>query len=135
MGNAPSSLTKNNLLALKIFSVFNVFPEDSSVAGSLITNEATNTLKYVNSNFVSSIGGHRARKRNIVKTRISTKCVTPNRRYHREVVNPSSAPPPLSSKILQIQQYCQFVIATQPILIFHYVVRPSLILRYPFVIV
>ena len=61
MGSAPSSLTTHTLSALKKFNVFDEFPDDSSAADALIAKEATNALKYVNSNFVSRLGGHRKR--------------------------------------------------------------------------
>ena len=62
MGNNPSILTPDTLLALKKFRVFEEFPRDREEAANIIANEATNALKYVNCNFSSRLGGHKKGK-------------------------------------------------------------------------
>ena len=61
MGNNPSTLSPNTLLALKKFRIFEEFPQDRNKADTIIANQATNALKHVNCNFASRIGGHRKR--------------------------------------------------------------------------
>ena len=72
MGNLPSHETEESnscklssatVTYLKRFRVFCVFPTDRNNADKLISNLATNALKYVNSNFNTRFGGHHKRKR------------------------------------------------------------------------
>ena len=91
MGTTPSSLTTHTLSALKKFNIFDVFPDDRSDADALIAKEATNALKYVNSNFASRLGGHRKRKKiDSFPTGMSPNFVTPKRRSRRVISTPDS---------------------------------------------
>ena len=78
MGRAPSSFTTHTLSALKRFNTFDEFSEDHSAADALISKEAINALKYVNSNFVSRFGGDRKWKLiNNDETRMVDHFITP----------------------------------------------------------
>ena len=59
----PSKLSNSTVLFLKQFSVLSEFPNDRSNADRIISNEATNALKYVNSNFRHTLNGHHKKRK------------------------------------------------------------------------
>lgn len=80
MGNNPSTLTPDILLALKKFQVFDEFPCNNEEADTIISNEVTNALKYINCNFASRLGGHRKRK---LVTQLFNDDLSPSRKSRR----------------------------------------------------
>ena len=58
-GDYPSKPTTSTMLILKQFHTFAKFPTDRSKADKIISNEATNAFKYVNSSFINRLGEYR----------------------------------------------------------------------------
>ena len=64
--------------------MFEELPNDRKEDDTIIVNEATNALKYVNCNFASHLGGHRKRKLVSVPKRFDAN-VSPTRRLRRTI--------------------------------------------------
>lgn len=91
MGSAPSSVTTHIVSVVKKFNTFEVFPDNCSAADTLIAKEATNALKYVNSNFVSRLGGYMKRKKNdSPDTVMSPNFTNPKQWSRRVAITPNS---------------------------------------------
>ena len=88
MGNSQSALSTNMLVSLKKFNILNKLPSDCSKADYIISVEATNVLKHVNSNDLLRLGGHKKRKHTPIKNGISAKFTTPIRRSRCVTMNP-----------------------------------------------
>ena len=96
MGNISSTtdrsyeLTPQILSLLKPFGIFSEFPKDRIEADRVISNRATNALKYVSSSFSNRLGGHNKRKRDpsgdlLLNTTSTDLFSTPARRSQRRM--------------------------------------------------
>ena len=107
MGNLPSHeteernrcrLSSDTVSYLKRFGVFCEFPTDRDDADKLISNLATNALKYVNSNFNTRLGGHHKRKRIAIDTvETNNNVITPLSRKSRRLIKT-----PLSNNVIPV---------------------------------
>lgn len=82
----PSKLSDSTMLFLKQFSVLSEFSNDRSNADRIISNKATNALKYVNSNFRHTLNGHHKKRKRELPSLVSS---TPKRRSRRVIDTPS----------------------------------------------
>ena len=107
MGNLPfheteernlCKLSSDTVSYLKRFRVFCEFPTDRNDADKLISNLATNALKYVNSNFNKRLSCHHKRKRITLDTaETNNNVITPSSRKSRRRIQP-----PLSNNVITI---------------------------------